>query len=85
MTYVTGFPARGARGEQGGLQEDGREDLGGVPRPRLPRDARELGADVPDGTVTSFPMAVKKEADEVVVFSWMEWPDRRPATAPGRP
>jgi uncharacterized protein YbaA (DUF1428 family) len=32
--------------------------------------------DVPDGTVTSFPMAVKKEADEVVVFSWMEWPDR---------
>lgn len=34
------------------------------------------GADVPDGTVTSFPMAVKKEADEVVVFSWMEWPDR---------
>jgi uncharacterized protein YbaA (DUF1428 family) len=34
------------------------------------------GADVPDGTVTSFPMAVKKAADEVVVFSWMEWPDR---------
>jgi uncharacterized protein YbaA (DUF1428 family) len=33
-------------------------------------------ADVPDGTVTSFPMAVKKAADEVVVFSWMEWPDR---------
>lgn len=34
------------------------------------------GADVPDGTVTSFPMAVKKEGDEVVVFSWLEWPDR---------
>jgi uncharacterized protein YbaA (DUF1428 family) len=34
------------------------------------------GADVPDGKLTSFPMAVKKEADEVVVFSWMEWPDR---------
>jgi uncharacterized protein YbaA (DUF1428 family) len=34
------------------------------------------GADVPDGKVTSFPMAVKKESDEVVVFSWMEWPDR---------
>jgi uncharacterized protein YbaA (DUF1428 family) len=33
-------------------------------------------ADVPDGTVTSFPMAVKKGAEEVVVFSWMEWPDR---------
>jgi uncharacterized protein YbaA (DUF1428 family) len=34
------------------------------------------GADVPDGKVTSLPMAVKKEEDEVVVFSWMEWPDR---------
>lgn len=34
------------------------------------------GADVPDGKVTSFPMAVKKTEDETVVFSWMEWPDR---------
>jgi uncharacterized protein YbaA (DUF1428 family) len=34
------------------------------------------GVDVPDGQVTSFPMAVKKEDDEVVVFSWMVWPDR---------
>lgn len=34
------------------------------------------GADVQDGKVTSFPMAVKKQDDETVVFSWMEWPDR---------
>ncbi|MFV0474869.1 MAG: DUF1428 domain-containing protein [Pikeienuella sp.] len=34
------------------------------------------GADVPDGEVTSFPMAVKKKEGETVVFSWMEWPDR---------
>ncbi len=34
------------------------------------------GVDVPDGKVTSFPMAVKKEAGEVVVFSWMVWPDK---------
>jgi uncharacterized protein YbaA (DUF1428 family) len=34
------------------------------------------GVDVPDGKVTSFPMAVKLEPGEVVVFSWMEWPDR---------
>ena len=34
------------------------------------------GDDVPDGTVTSFPMAVKKEADETVVFAWITWPSK---------
>lgn len=39
------------------------------------------GTDVPDGKVTSFPMAVKKEADETVVFSWIIWPDKAAADA----
>mgnify|MGYP003563504844 FL=1 len=34
------------------------------------------GDDVPDGKLTSFPMAVKCEENENVVFSWIVWPSR---------
>jgi uncharacterized protein YbaA (DUF1428 family) len=34
------------------------------------------GDDVPDGAVTSFPMAVKRAPGESVLFSWIEWPDK---------
>ena len=34
------------------------------------------GDDVPDGKLTSFPMAVKREPDETVAFGWIVWPSR---------
>jgi uncharacterized protein YbaA (DUF1428 family) len=35
------------------------------------------GNDVPEGKVTSFPMAVQRKTDETVVFSWIVWPSRQ--------
>lgn len=34
------------------------------------------GDDVPEGKLTSFPLAVKREASETVVFSWITWDSR---------
>jgi uncharacterized protein YbaA (DUF1428 family) len=34
------------------------------------------GDDVPEGEITSFPMAVKLKEGETVVFSWAVWPDK---------
>lgn len=34
------------------------------------------GNEVPDGEVTSFPLAVKCQPDETVVIGWISWPDK---------
>ena len=34
------------------------------------------GDEVPDGKLTSFPMAVQCKPDETVVFAWITWPSK---------
>jgi uncharacterized protein YbaA (DUF1428 family) len=35
------------------------------------------GVDVPEGKLTSFTMAVKREDNESIVFSWIKWPSKQ--------
>ncbi len=34
------------------------------------------GDNVPEGKITSFPMAVKRRANETVCLGWVEWPSK---------
>lgn len=40
------------------------------------RTVEAVAEDVPYGELTSFPRAVQAQDDEVVIFSWIEYPDK---------
>ena len=79
MTYVSGFLAAVPEENKSAYLASARKswplfrDYGAT-------EMRECWEDlVPDGEVTSFPMAVKRQDGEKVVFSWILWPDRESA------
>ena len=76
MAYIDGFVAavptanRDAFIEHATIGAEVMKECGAI------RTVDCWGDDVPDGEVTSFPMAVQKKDDETVVFSWIVWPSK---------
>lgn len=76
MTYVDGFVAAAPTASRETYQAHVRTMGAVFKEAGALRVVDCWGEDVPDGKLTSFPMAVKKEAGETVVFGWIEWPSR---------
>ncbi len=76
MNYVDGFVAAVPTAHKQDYQRHC-QDMGAVFKEHGALAVVDCwGDDVPEGKLTSFPMAVKREPDETVVFGWVAWPSR---------
>jgi len=76
MTYVEGFVAAVPAANKEAYRRHAAEALPLFKEYGVRRMVENWGDDVPDGKVTDFKGAVQAKDDEVVVFSWFEYPDR---------
>jgi uncharacterized protein YbaA (DUF1428 family) len=77
MTYIDGFVAAVPIANRGAYKEHAEKAAVVFKEHGALKMVECWGDDVPDGKLTSFPMAVKKQEDETVVFSWIVWPSRQ--------
>jgi uncharacterized protein YbaA (DUF1428 family) len=76
MTYVDGFVAAVPTGNREIYKKHAEAAAVVFKEHGALKHVECWGDDVPDGKITSFPMAVKRKDDETVVFSWIIWPSR---------
>lgn len=76
MSYIDGFVAAIPTANKMAYLEHVKQCHAVFKEYGLVRMVECWGDDVPDGKVTSFPMAVQCQDDETVVFGWLEWPSR---------
>ncbi len=76
MTYVDGFVAAVPTANKEAYRIHAQRAIAVFKRHGALSGTDCWGDDVPDGETTSFPMAVQKQDDETVVFSWIVWPDK---------
>jgi uncharacterized protein YbaA (DUF1428 family) len=76
MTYVDGFVCAVPTANRDKFRQHADEAAKIFKEHGALKVVENWGDDVPDGKLTSFPMAVKREASETVVFSWITWPSK---------
>jgi uncharacterized protein YbaA (DUF1428 family) len=76
MTYVDGFVAAVPTANREKFKKHAEEAAGALKENGALSVVECWGDDVPEGQTTSFPMAVKRKADETVIFSWITWPSK---------
>ena len=77
MTYVDGFVAAVPTANKTAFRDHAEAEAAMFREHGALAVVQCWGDDVPDGKVTSFPMAVRCQPDETVCFSWILWPTRQ--------
>lgn len=76
MSYVDGFVAAVPNENKQAFLDHARVAAKVFKRHGATQVVENWGDDVPQGALTSFPMAVQCAPDETVVFSWIVWPSK---------
>jgi uncharacterized protein YbaA (DUF1428 family) len=81
MAYVAGFVAAVPAANKEVFRKHAAQALPLFKEFGASRMVETWGDDVPDGKLTDFKGAVKAKPDEVVIFSWLEYPSKEAADA----
>ena len=76
MPYVDGFVLAVASADREAYRQHGSQMAAIMKRHGVLRYVETWGDDVPQGKLTSFPLAVQLKDGETVVFAWAWWPDK---------
>ncbi|MEP1145284.1 MAG: DUF1428 domain-containing protein [Henriciella sp.] len=77
MTYIDGFVAAVPTANKEAYLKHAKDSVPVFKKYGALRCMENWGVDVPDGELTSFPLAVKAKPDETIVLAWIVWPSKQ--------